>query len=55
MFTTMGKGDQWILVGMIVTLFGYSFYRLRAGKVNLQDIELARKEAKEEAQKSLEL
>lgn len=55
LFTIMGKGDQWILVGMIVTLFGYSFYRLKAGKVNLQDIELARKEAEEEAQKSLEL
>ncbi len=54
LFTTLKKGDQYIILAMIVGLFGYSFYRLKAGKVNLHDIERARREAEEEAARSLE-
>ena len=49
LFTTMKPGDQYFIIIMLVLLFGYSFYRIKAGKVNLSDLERARLEAEQAA------
>ncbi len=38
------------IVVMIVAIFGYSYYRLKAGKVNLHDLEVAKAEAEKLAE-----
>lgn len=53
LFTTMKSGDQYLIIIMIAVLFGYSFYRIKSGKVNLSDLERAKAEAEEAAQKSI--
>lgn len=53
LLTTLNAGDQYFILGMIIALFVYSYYRLKAGKVNLRDIERVRKEAEEAANTSL--
>ncbi len=45
LFTTLKSGDQYFIIIMVAALFAYSFYRLKAGKVNLSDIERAKAEA----------
>ena len=37
LFTTLEAGDQYFLIGMIVFLFGFSFYRIKAGKIDLKE------------------
>jgi len=54
LLTTLKAGDQYFIIGMVVVLFAFSFYRLKAGKVNLQDIERVRAEAEAEAIASAE-
>lgn len=54
LFTTMKKGDQYLIIMMVAALFGYSFYRLKTGKVNLRDLELAKAEAEKAAMESAE-
>lgn len=53
LFTTMKSGDQYLIIIMIAVLFGYSFYRIKSGKVNLSDLERAKAEAEEAAEKSI--
>lgn len=53
LFTTMKAGDQYLIIIMVAALFGYSYYRLKAGKVNLSDLERAKAEAEEFAAKSI--
>lgn len=53
LFTTMESGDQYMIVILLGALFGYSFYRIKSGKVNLSDLERAKAEAEEAAQKSI--
>lgn len=53
LFTTMKSGDQYLIIIMIAVLFGYSFYRIKSGKVNLSDLERAKAEAEEAAKKSI--
>lgn len=53
LFTTMKAGDQYLIIIMLAVLFGYSYYRIKSGKVNLSDLERARKEAEEAAQNSI--
>ena len=45
LFTTLKSGDQYAILIMVALLFAYSFYRLKAKKVNLSDLERAKKEA----------
>lgn len=47
LFTTIKSGQQYLLLIMIAVLFAYSFYRLKAGKVNLSAINEAKAEAEE--------
>ena len=53
LFTTMKAGDQYFIIIMVAALFGYSFYRIKAGKVNLRDLELAKAEAEKAAESSM--
>lgn len=53
LFTTMESGDQYVVVILLAVLFGYSFYRIKSGKVNLSDLERARAEAEEAAENSI--
>lgn len=53
LFTTMKSGDQYMIIIMLAVLFGYSFYRIKSGKVNLSDLERARAEAEADAEKSV--
>lgn len=53
LFTTMKSGDQYVIIIMLAVLFGYSFYRLKAKKVNLHDLEAAKREAEQYAEESL--
>lgn len=45
LFTTIKAGDQYVMLILIAVLFGYSFYRIKAGKVNLQALTDAKAEA----------
>lgn len=51
--TQLTGGDLIFMVIMLAFLFGYSYYRLKAGKVNLQDIQRLRKEAEAAANASI--
>ncbi len=53
LFTTMKPGDQYLIIIMVAVLFAYSFYRLKTGKVNLKEIELAKAEAERAAKESI--
>lgn len=53
LFTTMESGDQYMIIILLGALFGYSFYRIKSGKVNLSDLERAKAEAEEAAEKSI--
>ena len=53
LFTTLEAGDQYFLIGMIVFLFGFSFYRIKAGKINLKDLENAKEQAEKAVEESL--
>lgn len=53
LFTTMEAGDQYLIVILLCVLFGYSYYRIKSGKVNLSDLERAKAEAEEAAEKSV--
>ena len=50
LLTTLESGDQYFILAMVAALFGFSFYRLKAGKVNLQDIQRIRQEAESAAE-----
>lgn len=50
LFTTLEAGDQYFMIGMVVFLFAFSFYRIKAGKIDLKALEIA----KEQAQKAVE-
>lgn len=52
LFTTLKAGDQYLIIVMVAGLFIYSFYRLKTGKVDLKEIELARAEAEKAAEES---
>lgn len=54
LFTTLKSGDQYFMSVMLVLLFAYSFYRLKAKKVNLSALETARREAEKAAHESEE-
>jgi len=54
LMTQLKGGDLYFMIGMLVVLFGYSYYRLKAGKVNLQDIERIRKDAETAASASVQ-
>lgn len=54
LFTTLKAGDQYLIIAMVAGLFIYSFYRLKAGKVDLKEIELARAEAEKAAEESVD-
>ena len=50
LFTTLEPGDQYFMIGMVVFLFAFSFYRIKSGKIDLKALEIA----KEQAQKAVE-
>lgn len=54
LFTTLNPGDQYFIAIMLVLLFIYSYFRIKIGKVNLQDIERIRQEAEAAAYASAE-
>lgn len=45
LFTQLERNHQILLVIAVVLIFAFSYYRIKTGKVNLKDIELAREEA----------
>ncbi len=53
LLTQLHGGDLYFIIGMLVVLFSYSYYRLKTGKVNLQDIERVRLEAEAAANASV--
>lgn len=52
LFITMSTSEQILLVVILVFSFAYCAYRLKAGKVNLADIERAKKQAEKYASES---
>lgn len=52
LLTQLEGGDLYFMIGMLLVLFGYSYYRLKSGKVNLKDIERIREEAEAAANAS---
>ena len=54
LLTTLKAGDQYFILAMVAGLFAYSYYRLKTGKVNLQDIHRVREEARQAADSSAE-
>jgi len=53
LFTTLEAGDQYFLIGMVVFLFAFSFYRIKAGKIDLKALEMAKEQAEQAAEESL--
>ena len=53
LFTTLESGDQYMIVILVAALFVYSWYRLKANKVNLSDLERAKEEAEKAARESV--
>lgn len=53
LFTTLKAGDQYFIIGMIVFLFAFSFYRIKAGKINLKALEIAKAQAQKAVEESL--
>lgn len=53
LFTTLKAGDQYFIIGMLVFLFAFSFYRIKAGKIDLKALELAKAQAEKAAESSL--
>ena len=54
LFTQLQAGSQYFILILVAVLFGYSFYRIKAGKVNLSDLERAKAEAEKAAESSME-
>ena len=52
LMTQLKGRDLYFMIGMIAALFAYSYYRLKSGKVNLQDIQRIREEAQAAADAS---
>lgn len=52
LLTQLEGGDLYFMIGMLLVLFGYIYYRLKSGKVNLKDIERIREEAEAAANAS---
>lgn len=53
LFTTLKAGDQYLIVGMIVFLFAFSFYRIKTGKIDLKALSLAKEQAEKAAEESV--
>lgn len=49
LFTTLKGRDRILILITMIVVFAYSYYRLKAGKVDLKEIEIARKEAEKAA------
>ena len=50
LFTTLSVRDRILIVIVVIFIFAYSFYRLKAGKVDLHEIEAAKAEAEKAAE-----
>ncbi len=53
LFTTLEAGDQYFLIGMVVFLFAFSFYRIKAGKIDLKALEIAKLQAQKAVAESI--
>ena len=53
LFTTLEPGDQYFMIGMVVFLFAFSFYRIKAGKIDLKALEQAREQAEKAVEASM--
>lgn len=53
LFTTLKAGDQYLIIGMIVFLFAFSFYRIKTGKIDLKALALAKEQAEKAAEESV--
>lgn len=53
LFTTLEAGDQYLIIGMVGFLFAFSFYRIKAGKIDLKALEIAKKQAQKAVEESL--
>lgn len=53
LFTTLEAGDQYFMIGMVVFLFAFSFYRIKAGKIDLKALEIAKAQAQKAVEESL--
>lgn len=53
LFTTLKAGDQYLIIGMIVFLFAFSFYRIKTGKIDLKALSLAKEQAEKAAEESV--
>lgn len=53
LFTTLESGDQYFIIGMVAFLFAFSFYRIKAGKIDLKALEIAKEQAQKAVEESL--
>jgi APA family basic amino acid/polyamine antiporter len=53
LFTTLKSGDQYFIIGMVGFLFAFSFYRIKAGKIDLKALEQAKAQAQKAVEESL--
>ena len=53
LFTTLEAGDQYLLIGMVVFLFAFSFYRIKTGKIDLKALEIAKAQAQQAVEASI--
>lgn len=53
LFTQLKPGEQYFMLIAVAVVFGYSFLRIKMGKVNLKELELAREEAEKDAESSI--
>lgn len=49
LFTTLSSRDRILILVIVALVFAFSFYRLKAGKVDLKEIEIAKAEAEKAA------
>ena len=53
LFTTLKSGDQYFIIGMVVFLFAFSYYRIKSGKIDLKALEIAKAQAQKAVEDSL--
>lgn len=53
LFTTLKSGDQYFIIGMVAFLFIFSYYRIKAGKIDLKALEIAKAQAQKAVEDSL--
>ncbi len=45
LFTSLGTSEMIIMIVAVIAIFAYSYYRIKVGKINLEELEIAKREA----------